>query len=124
MNWIGFWVYTETKYELLKKLSIQFTAALLYIKNKSVKHAFKINKKCLNFIPTSKMTDSKSDLQIWLTSYSLPCFSQIIIFQVGAKLVIGQTIDNFHTCDNEISREVLFKTSAAPSYWYKVNNFS
>ena len=43
LNWIWFWDYTETKYELFKKLSTEFTIALLFIKNKSVKHAVQIN---------------------------------------------------------------------------------
>ena len=32
-------------YESLKELSMEFTTALLFIKNKSVKHTVKINKK-------------------------------------------------------------------------------
>ena len=45
MNWIWFWDYTETKYKLFKKLSMKFTTALLFIKNKSVKHAVEKNQK-------------------------------------------------------------------------------
>ena len=45
LNWIWFWDYSETKYELFKKLSMEFTKALLFIKNKSVKDAVKINQK-------------------------------------------------------------------------------
>ena len=73
LNWIWFWDYTETKYELFKKLSTEFTIALLFIKNKSVKHAVQINQKIEHFIPTSKMTDSKSNLQIWFTYYRFHC---------------------------------------------------
>ena len=35
-----------------------------------------------------------------------PCCSQIIIFQVGAKLVIGQKFGNFHTGMDQMPGEI------------------
>ena len=38
-----------------------------------------------------------------------PCYSQIIIFQVGAKLAIGQIFGNFHTGTSDYDRQDYFQ---------------